>query len=219
MKITTKAIVFKANGNEIKTATVTLNKWIDHIYYSDPDSEDYNSVTLYIEHSGVFAQVDRISQTTVKPENEHIVKSILEDVEGWLLSLRWINLVHLEFAKQGGLNYDKLLARRNEIIEEREANDRKRIERETTAEAENTERYKNDMEAVKEELKSGAVLPVSKVIECFAFFGFKVHPRTLGAMYKNNGVVRINGATKPKGSSWGTHSSMIQAVKNFVTSF
>ena len=213
-----KVIMFKQNGNEIKQAFVNLTKWFDKVYYTEPDPEDYNSIDIVIEHNGIFAYIDRTNETQLTDRNKEMMQNFVADIENSLFNKRWINLVDLEFAKQAGLNYERLLQRREDIIKRREESDAKAAKEKEGRQKEHAKQYHESMVQIKNSLKEGKVLRADNIAEAMAHFKYKVHPRTLGTIHKLNGVIGINSATKPKGMNWNTHSSIIETVKEFANS-
>ena len=209
-----KVITFKANSNDITKKNINLTHWFDNIYYSDPDG--HGNCSLISERNGIYGLIQYIRECDITENNAAKSKDILSNIEDYFYNLSWINKAHLQFVKESGLNYERLLNRRFEIEAKRNEDiymrDKEREQREIKAKEAKEKQYDDLLTT----LKNGQPIDASNFVDLMKYKGFKGHPRTVGTLNKMTGVVGITAATKPKGMSWKTHSSIITLANDFL---
>lgn len=189
---------WKANLNDIKQSYVEIEKIPDTKIYKATEPDEYSLVKIFAEYKGIYFEIAHITQHRL--EDLIHQKSFKNDINDGVIKARYLsgypNYLVLKVIELSGEDVKPYLVKRAEHIAERERKDKERDDERAKADEEREAREKEDQQKRFEILKTNLIADkyvlMEDLIEYAKFHNIKIHPRTLGSIYKNNDGLEVS---------------------------
>jgi len=211
-----KILLYAKDGNNLIYKNMDVQELYPNIYTSIGENDCLHTIFKYNE---VYLWQGQYKKSMVTdPNNKEYLLDMHKTYISSIISYNFINKLHIAHYELLGLDTTDLLAKRDQIIAERQK--AKEIEaKERLLAAENAKKeYINEGQAIKNKLIAGETVTFEQLLLAIDALKCKVHPRTKGAIKKQNAQSFIGLTTGrfTNKTSNSTAQSIFDVVKSFA---
>ena len=207
--------MYDSTGNKVISKSVEIEETnLKNVYFRD------GYLILKVEQNGisVYAEIDYIGDIYRIYRLSEQIKELLDCyIDSW--KIRYPSLLLIEVNRALGNDVSPIILAREKYIkdyeEEQKRKDQERGEKRKAEQKIKLEEDLRDAKETVEKLKSGEKVTFSSLVHAIDVLKINVHPRTKGAILKQNGYYMIGkkGGEFNKGTKNATAQSMFQLIE------
>lgn len=193
-----KVISYKKDGNSLKQSYMELEQMSAHVYVANRKTSNFGvDLNLIFEINGIYFVNCRCPESVLQKEGnldkaEQLSLSYMQNV--MTDEQMYPTLLILELFRQAGTEeqVNKLIARRENILKDREDRKRKEIEKRRLEKEQQALTYEKKYQDAVSQFLNGQLISPEFAVEMLRRTQIKVHPRTLCNLQSYCSLVGIN---------------------------